>query len=133
MFYTPWSRASSLPWAQILKASVYCLWEADLESRHPAISMIRSDQIDQQRERLKVLLELKMEYCVRHIRSQFSQELCTPAAGEFIRTLIHEVEKKRSIPPVRKRNEKFIENPLYRSVLPVWLVSPETVSDVFPL
>ncbi len=120
-------------WGKTFKNAVYSLWAREIEKRHPVISAIRSGQIDQLRNRLKILLDQKIDYCIALLQKRVRSTLSSDSGKQFSRSVAVEVERKRNILPIRKLNDKFIASGYFKSMLPVWLVSPETVSDVFPL
>jgi very-short-patch-repair endonuclease len=122
-----------LNWGRTFKCSVFDVWTKDLERRHPVLSAIKSGQIDTLRSRLKVLLDQKSDYSVFLLQRRLKLSLGTEPGKQFSRAISSEVDKKRNVSSVRKLNEKFVDEAHFKSMLPVWLVSPETVSDVFPL
>ncbi len=125
--------SSRVAWSEIFKFSVLSTWNTELERRHPVLSAIKSSQVEILRLRLKKLLELKTEFNVGVLQQRMKNSLSSEAGKQFARSLAVEVERKRNIPSVRKLNEKFSGQAHFNSILPVWLVSPETVSDAFPL
>ena len=119
-------------WGDIFRKSVLTLWVHDLETRHPVISMLRAGQIERLRERYRHLLEEKRNYCARFLLGKTSRLFADPASKEPLKRLSDRVTRHRKIPTIRAVNDEFIGNPIYRNLLPVWLVSPEAVSDILP-
>jgi very-short-patch-repair endonuclease len=120
-------------WGDLLETEVLCSHAKLLEEKHPVISTIRSEQIDSLRKRLGALLEQKHQFNIQRIRSNAKRAIETHRRHAFFRELNSDVSKTRNILSIRKLNEKYLGKDFYRSLLPVWLVSPEVVSDIFPL
>jgi very-short-patch-repair endonuclease len=125
--------ARSENWGEVFERSVFALWSMELEKKHPVITMIRSGQIDALRQEYKELLKTKVDYCVHRLKEKVKGSLSTPDGARFRREINTDVNKQRNTFSIRKLNEKYLERQIYRSLLPIWLVSPETVSDAFPL
>jgi very-short-patch-repair endonuclease len=119
-------------WGRLFKRSVLALWLHELEMKHPVITLLRSGQIDSLRERYRELLEEKRDYCANFLRKKLEASIWAPNGKDFGKRLLAQVTRARRIPSIRKLNEEFFSNSLFRELLPVWLVSPEAVSDVLP-
>lgn len=120
-------------WGSVFERSVYAVWVAEIERKHPIITQIRSGQIDSLRQQYQKLLNDKASYCAHLLKERTKHELTTVPGTQFKREINADVSKTRNTFSIRKLNEKYINHPIYRSTIPVWLVSPEAVSDVFPL
>lgn len=120
-------------WGLLLERSVHAIWAIELEQRHTIVALIRSGQIDVLRQQYKELLKKKSQYSVIQLRERVIFAMATPEALKFRREINTDVNKQRNTFSIRKLNDKYIERPEYRTLLPVWLVSPEAISDVFPL
>ncbi|MFZ4712570.1 MAG: AAA domain-containing protein [Bacteriovoracaceae bacterium] len=116
-------------WGNYFRNAVYSLWIKELESKHPIITQIRSGRVEALRLRLNELLEMKIEYSVQKLKEQYRDIQNV----KFLRDVENDINKQRNVPSLRKLNEKFVESEEYRLLLPVWLSSPESVSDMFPL
>ncbi len=125
--------SSSENWGEIFERSVLALWVQELERKHPVVTMIRAGRIDALRQEYKELLQKKVDYCVFRLKEKIKVTMATSEGSRFRREISSDVNKQRNVLSIRKLNEKYIERPIYRSLLPVWLASPETVSDTFPL
>ena len=125
--------ASTENWGEVFERSVLALWAQELEKKHPVVTLIRAGRIDALRQEYKELLQKKVDYCVYRLKEKIKSAMLTPEGARFRREISADVNKQRNILSIRKLNEKYIERPIYRSLLPVWLASPETVSDTFPL
>ena len=119
-------------WGAVFEAEVLCAMARDLEAKHPVISTIRSGQIDVLRGRYKDLLDQKVQFNIQFLRSKATGFMTFQDGRDFSRELNSDVSKKTRTFSIRKLNEKHLNKEFYRSILPVWLVSPEVVSDVFP-
>ncbi len=120
----------SVDWGEYFKISVYSLWIGDLEGKYPIIAQIRSGRVESLRKRLNELLESKIDYSVHRLKNQYRDDLSN---AKLLRDIANDVGKQRNVPSLRKLNEKFVENSDFRTLIPVWLASPEAVSDMFPL
>ncbi len=124
--------AKGSQWGAIFETEVLCAMARDIEAKHPVISTIRSGQLDSLRERYRALLDQKVQFNIQFLRARASRFLSSQVGRDYFRELNSDVSKKTRTLPIRKLNEKHINKEFYRSILPVWLVSPEAVSDVFP-
>lgn len=120
-------------WGRLLERSVHAIWAAELEQKYAIVSLIRSGQMDVLRQQYKELLKKKSDYSVAQLKERVILAMATPESVAFRREINADVNKLRNTYSIRKLNEKYIARPPYRTLLPVWLVSPESISDVFPL
>lgn len=120
-------------WDAIFKQAVFTDWVRESEKNHPVIEKIRGGQPEALRKRYRELLDVKLNYSVQKLARKYQLTFGWPQAEKFHRELLNDVNKVRKALSVRKLTEKYFENYLFRNILPVWLASPETVSDVFLL
>lgn len=134
--------ASSQSWnhtqLEQLFLNSWCLaWIEHIETKNPILRIVSSGKLD--------LLEASLREQI-HSKQQASDEILLLRAREQIcdnlefnrlnnlvtfRDLHHQVTKKKRIWPLRKVVGEF-EDELFR-LIPCWLVSPETVSTIFPM
>jgi len=116
----------------------WCLaWIDHIETKRPELTMVSSGKLN--------LLEIELREQI-HIKQQISNEILLLRAREYItdnlefnrlnnlvtyRDLYHQVTKKKRVWPLRKVVSEF-EDELFKAV-PCWLVSPESVSTIFPM
>jgi superfamily I DNA and/or RNA helicase/very-short-patch-repair endonuclease len=117
-------------WGDVFERSVLNLWLEQLERKHSVITQIRSGQIDSLRDQYKSLLRIKNEFCVESLRCKYRTSSDSVGKDEYYRLLNSDIRKNDM--SIRKLIERHIDNGNFKKLLPVWLVSPETVSDVFP-
>lgn len=117
--------------------SLALAWIDHLETKHPELRMVSSGKLQQ--------LEFELADGIA-LKTALSSELVQLRARESVtdnleynrlnnlttyRDLLHEVTKKKKVWPLRKLISEFSQD-LFR-VMPIWLVSPESASAVFPL
>ena len=117
--------------------SLSIAWIDHLESKHPELRMVSSGKLQQLEQDLIENIALK---------ERLSGELIQLRARETVidnleynrlnnlttyRDLLHETTKKKKVWPLRKVISSFADE-LFK-VMPIWLVSPETASALFPL
>lgn len=124
---------SSEIWEDIFAEHVRSHWIREVESRHVVVNEIRSGRTDQLRTRYGELLAQKHSFCAGYLLRKFKDQIRKASAANEYRTLLNEVTKTRKIPTLRSLNEKMFGNKAYRELVPVWLTSPEVVSEIFPL
>jgi hypothetical protein len=117
--------------------SLALAWIDHLEAKHPELRMVSSGKLQQ----------LESELCEGiALKAKLSREIVQLRARETVtdnleynrlnnlttyRDLLHEVSKKKKVWPLRKLINTFSDD-LFR-VMPIWLVSPEAASALFPL
>ena len=117
--------------------SLSIAWIDHLESKHPELRMVSSGKLQQLEQDLIENIALK---------ERLSGELIQLRARETVidnleynrlnnlttyRDLLHETTKKKKVWPLRKVISSFADE-LFK-VMPIWLVSPESASALFPL
>ncbi|MEH7237633.1 AAA domain-containing protein [Bacillus sp. JJ1562] len=121
-------------WVENTKQSTYIYWIDEIERKHPELTKIGTESFQQLRTRFKELLEAKKELSAKVLQNRLIKALgeVKEKHSKAIKDIIYQTGKKRQIWPVRKLVNKYAREGLL-DVLPVWLVSPETASAIFPL
>ncbi|QNF30033.1 AAA domain-containing protein [Metabacillus elymi] len=121
-------------WVDIVKQSTFIHWIDDIESKHPMLTKIGTEEIEKVREHFKGLLLQKRDLAVKVLINRLLKKLnqVKQTNSKAMKELKHQVGKKRMIWPVRKLVREFSLNGLL-DVMPIWLTSPETVSAIYPL
>ncbi|OAS85992.1 AAA domain-containing protein [Metabacillus litoralis] len=121
-------------WVDIVKQSTFIHWIDDIESKHPMLTKIGTEEIEKVREHFKELLLQKRDLAVKVLINRLLKKLnqVKQTNSKAMKELKHQVGKKRMIWPVRKLVREFSLNGLL-DVMPIWLTSPETVSAIYPL
>lgn len=129
-------RADPLPecWTDALRQTAYLRWLDEIEQKHPAIAKVSTDEYETIRDSFKELIREKRravkDVLVRRLYERV--QLLQTERPKVMRELKHQTGKRRSIWPLRKLVRQFSQSVLL-DVMPVWLVSPETLSSIFPL
>jgi hypothetical protein len=117
--------------------SLALAWIDHLEAKHPELRMVSSGKLQQLESELSEGIALK-EKLSRDIVQLRAREAVTDNLEynrlnnlTTYRDLLHEVSKKKKVWPLRKLISEYSSD-LFR-VMPVWLVSPESASALFPL
>ncbi|WP_187263114.1 AAA domain-containing protein [Pontibacter beigongshangensis] len=122
---------------QLFLNSLYLAWLHELEQQHPQLRMPSNGELAWVEEELQRQLaekaRLTQEIVLSKLRDQTYQHMAYNRLGNAVtyRRLQAQVNKKRSLYPIRKLFEQFGEEML--NLAPCWLASPETVSAVLPL
>ncbi|UGB33111.1 AAA domain-containing protein [Metabacillus sp. B2-18] len=121
-------------WVDIVRQSAFIHWIDGIESKHPILTKIGTEEMEKVREDFKVLLLQKRELTVKVLINRLLKKLNSvkQSNSKAMRELKHQTGKQRMIWPVRKLVREFSLNGLL-DVMPIWLTSPETVSAIFPL
>ncbi|MCM3409550.1 AAA domain-containing protein [Metabacillus litoralis] len=121
-------------WVDIVRQSAFIHWIDGIESKHPILTKIGTEEIEKVREDFKALLLQKRELTVKVLINRLLKKLNSvkQTNSKAMRELKHQTGKQRMIWPVRKLVREFSLNGLL-DVMPIWLTSPETVSAIFPL
>lgn len=121
-------------WVDIVKQSAFIHWIDQIESKHPILTKIGTEEIERVREQFKELLLQKRDLAVKVLINRLLKNLnqVKQTHSKAMKELKHQVGKKRMIWPVRKLVREFSLNGLL-DVMPIWLTSPETVSAIYPL
>jgi len=121
-------------WVDIVKQSSYIHWIDQIESKHPILTKIGTEEIEKVLIQFKDLLIQKRNLAVKVLINRLLKKLnqVKQTNSKAMKELKHQSGKKRMIWPVRKLVREFSLNGLL-DVMPIWLTSPETVSAIFPL
>ncbi len=121
-------------WKEIAEQSTYIYWIDEVERKYPSLSKIGTDDFDHLRKKLKDLLVEKKELSIQMLQNKRKQILLNARSThpKAIKEITHQTGKKRKIWPVRKLVNEYALHGLL-DVMPVWLVSPEVASAIFPL
>lgn len=122
-------KETSLSWGDLFKKIVLQNWISQLEKKYSSIVQIKSGRIDELRKKLNELLNQKIDYNIQELNLRYRANL---SESKNLDNLQREISK-RTAPSIRKLNEKYINSQDYSKLIPVWLSSPESVSDMFPL
>lgn len=130
-------------WEEIIKQEFFYAWINHIEKENPILKSQPFEEYIKNRNRLAQLLKDQREITVRKLIYQLNSNITRPKT--FTRNkrnlenknsilwnkLSDDLNRKRRIPPIRKLIEKY--QSIIFKVAPCWLVSPETVSTIFPL
>ncbi|GAE95261.1 DNA helicase related protein [Gracilibacillus boraciitolerans JCM 21714] len=121
-------------WAEVAKQSAYIHWIDQIEIKYPEIAMIATGNYQHLTEELKELLQKKQSLTIDLLQNQMHQMIAEVKADnpKAVKDMIYQTGKKRQLWPVRRLVNEFALNGLL-DVIPVWLVSPEIASAIFPL
>ncbi len=121
-------------WQQVLEKSFYTRWVDSCEKTCPEIKHLSTGKFDEMLKEYRDLLQAKRELTPKLLKTKLKQRVVElqQTSPKHFRELRHQVGKMRRVWPVRKLVAEFATAGLL-DLLPVWLVSPETVSAVFPL
>ena len=121
-------------WQSVVEKSFYTRWVDACEKTCPEIKHLSTGKFDEMLNAYKDLLHSKRELSPKLLRFKLKQRVAhlRQTSPKAFRELRHQVGKMRRVWPVRKLVAEFATSGLL-DLLPVWLVSPETVSTVFPL
>ncbi|HWG90039.1 MAG TPA: AAA domain-containing protein [Candidatus Thermoplasmatota archaeon] len=133
---------AALDWGEHAVQEVTLHWIEEAETRHPELRGAPFERYDVMRVRLRERLDTKRSLLARALAAKARRRALSPelppgehhasrkAATDWNK-LQHEVTKKRHIQPLRAllRDHGWALS----RVAPVWLASPEVVSEAFPL
>lgn len=120
-------------WGKIFEHSILSLWLQKLEDRHPCLSLVMTGKADDIRVKYAELLDEKSEYAAFKLLESVKRTAVDPTAKKLAQSLKADVNRQRNIKTIRKFNESYFADKSFRKLVPVWLSSPEAVSDIFPL
>ncbi|RAL26935.1 AAA domain-containing protein [Thermoflavimicrobium daqui] len=121
-------------WNQIVIQSLYQFWIQEIEQKYPILTMISNGEIEQVRIHYRQLLAEKRDLATKVLRSdlQYGTNQLLNRYPRDVKELREQTGKQKRTWPTRKLIHHFAHRGLLE-ILPVWLVSPETVSSIFPL
>ncbi|WP_117170283.1 AAA domain-containing protein [Paraliobacillus sediminis] len=121
-------------WVDIARQSTYMHWLDEIETKHRSLLKVGTEEFERLRTDFKELLAEKQVLSAKVLQNRLLHTLSEVRDNnaKAIKDIIHQTGKKRQVWPVRKLVQKYSLNGLL-DVMPVWLVSPETASAIFPL
>ncbi|WP_077622444.1 AAA domain-containing protein [Sediminibacillus massiliensis] len=121
-------------WVDIVEQSAYIHWIDEIERKHRVLTKVGTEEFEKLRENFKELLEKKKALSAKVLKNRLLKTLneVKNQNGKAIKGIAHQTGKKRQVWPVRKLVQMYSLEGLL-DVMPVWLVSPETASAIFPL
>jgi very-short-patch-repair endonuclease/chorismate mutase len=121
-------------WVDVAKQSAYIHWIDQIERKYPEIAMIGTGTFEHLTDELKELLQKKQSLTIDLLQNQMHQMIAEVKAEnpKAVKDMIYQTGKKRQLWPVRRLVNEFALKGLL-DVIPVWLVSPEIASAIFPL
>lgn len=128
------NRELNVHWVDYVKQSAYIHWIDEIESRHRVLTKVGTEEFERLRNNFKKLLEKKQVLSAKVLQNRLLLTLSTVKENnaKAIKDIIHQTGKKRQVWPVRKLVQEYSLKGLL-DVMPVWLVSPDTASAIFPL
>lgn len=120
-------------WADIIKAIVFEEWIEKVEGSSTVPNEIRVGNVDNTIQEYRVNIEDKCKTTSIWLDDKLKNQNWSDDFAPLLRKLKGYVTKKRNIPSIRKLNQDFLEHEYHKVTTPCWLVSPETVSEAFPL
>lgn len=122
-------------WQSCLKDSIYLKWIDECEKKIPELKWVTTGQYDKLlKEYTNTILE-KKSLTPKYLKYKLAERSLVAKnklpQGE-VQTLLREVTKKKQSKPIRKLIEQYHDIGIF-DFIPIWLVTPETVSSIFPL
>ena len=117
-----------------MEKSFYITWRDKAEATCREIKDISIDTYGDKLDEYKKLIVQKRTLAPKYLKSILTAEIAAIARAKQkrFRELKHQVGKSRQVWPIRKLVSDFSPDGLME-IIPVWLVSPETVSAIFPM
>jgi very-short-patch-repair endonuclease len=125
--------APTVDWVDIVRENVHEVWIDEIEKASEIPNRINVGAIDELIGNYRHNIIDKYEKTAKWLSAKLIRLTYTPANLPLLRKLKGHVSKKRNIPSIRKLNDEMLQHGYHKITTPCWLVSPETVSDVFPL
>ena len=121
-------------WVDYVKQSAYIHWIDEIESKHRVLTKVGTEEFERSRNSFKLLLEEKKILSAKVLQNRLLQTLSKAKENNVkaMKDIVHQTGKKRQVWPVRKLVQEYSLKGLL-DVMPVWLVSPDTASAIFPL
>ncbi|WP_102346023.1 AAA domain-containing protein [Bacillus sp. Marseille-P3661] len=121
-------------WVDLFRNSAYVHWIDQTEKKYPQVQKVSSNEFSRIRESFANLIEEKRQVATQYLLHSLTKKVAATQTTnpKSIRELKHQVGKKRRIWSLRKLVNEFANEGLV-DIMPVWLVSPEIVSSIFPL
>ncbi|MDW7693412.1 AAA domain-containing protein [Flammeovirgaceae bacterium SG7u.111] len=121
----------------LIDNSIRLAWLNHLESKYPVLRIVSSLKLSDMESHLQEAMSEKRnisrEIALIKLRERTYQEVEFNRLKNMVtyRDLKHQVNKKRSIWPLRKLISNFSHELL--NLVPCWMASPESVSTIFPM
>ncbi|MBM7679874.1 superfamily I DNA and/or RNA helicase [Pullulanibacillus pueri] len=121
-------------WVDAVKQSTFVHWIDEIENSYPELRQVGTEEFNKLRSSFKELIEKKKNLSAKVLQNRMIKALNETQLQHqnAFKDIIHQTGKKRQVWPVRKLVKKYSLEGLL-DVMPVWLVSPETASAIFPL
>jgi primosomal replication protein N'' len=116
-------------WLDLCLVSTYLTWEKEIKNRSPILQQVTPDSYEQDKKRLKDLLNRKISTVVPEIRNMLHQERkkIVPAQwGPLLAIAGRGSKRLREVVEVGAPLGLF-------SLVPCWMMNPNTASLLFPL
>lgn len=123
----------AMDWSEVLRARVYEDWASELETSSPVVAEIRSGAMDTLRFDFRNTLAQKFKATAEWLKNRLDSHGIDLNSSGLLKKVKGKVSKKRNVPTLRQLNDEFIQHGYHKGTVPCWLVSPEVVSDVFPI
>ncbi|MFZ1077508.1 MAG: AAA domain-containing protein, partial [Nitrosotalea sp.] len=127
-----------VPWEQLVKDEVYAHWIDYIQKENPILQGNPFESYIQQKNRLKELLFNKRGLLKRKLVAELQLKIRSipkykRKSPEEIKwsKFTSDVGKQRKLKPLRRLFEEYRE--ILLSIAPCWLMTPQAVSEVFPL
>ncbi|HSZ72761.1 MAG TPA: AAA domain-containing protein, partial [Cytophagaceae bacterium] len=119
------------------KQSLYRAWIEEKERVFPILKTVSTPEWEMKEQELQTLIDRRYAISLEFLKIKLREWVYSGIQYNRLnrqvtyRDLNHQVNKKRSVWPVRKLISQHEEEIL--DLIPCWLVSPETASTVFPM
>lgn len=120
-------------WVEIIKTAVYEEWIIEIESNSTIPNEVRVGTMDKTIKEYRDNIKDKYEITATWLENKLKNHVRSGSFAPLLRKLKGSVTKRRNIPSIRKLNEDLLVHEYHKITTPCWLVSPETISEVFPL
>ncbi|GAB4296030.1 MAG: hypothetical protein Kow0090_11040 [Myxococcota bacterium] len=118
-------------WSKYIEQDVILRWIDEAETAYPQIRGNPLAEYENARKELRKALEEKNALVLNKIRESVRNMHLSLYNSQSRPKLLHQVGKQRRIWPLRKIVSEYGGD--LNSIVPCWLVSPEVVSEIFPL
>ncbi|MFS0864333.1 AAA domain-containing protein [Fredinandcohnia sp. 179-A 10B2 NHS] len=121
-------------WVDLFRNSAYVHWIDQTERKYPQVQKVSTSEYARIRASFADLIEEKRKLATDYLLNKLKQkvEAVSSKNARLIRDLKHQASKKRMVWSLRRLVNEFAGKGL-EDIMPVWLVSPEIVSSIFPL
>ncbi len=123
--------------AELFESSLQFYWLEHIESKFPVLRIVSSSKLKQLESELSSSIHKKKDLSKKIALIKAKEKAYEDLEYNRLKNLVtyrdleHQVSKKRNIWPVRKLISSFWDE--IKNIIPCWLVSPETVSAIFPM